>query len=86
MLFRRVIFYFLPRGPGELLHFTAKWWLFEQLVKETHSYIVYKITSQSWESRKTFYEYVSVLADYHREEMECIYYSKNWLFFFLLRV
>lgn len=73
VLFQRVIFYFLPWDPGELLHFTSKWERFEQLVKGTHSYIVYKITLQSLESREHFYKYVSFLADFHREEEECIY-------------
>ena len=77
MLFQRVIFYFLPWDPGELLHFTAKWWILEQLVKRRQSSIVYKITSQSLESRETYYKYVSILADYHRKEEEYIYYSEN---------
>lgn len=76
MLFQKVIFYFLPWDPGELLHFTAKWWILEQLVKGTQSSIAYKITSRSLESRENFYEYESFLADYYREEEEYIYYSK----------
>lgn len=68
MLFQRVIFYFLPWDPGELLHFTAKWWILEQLVKGTQSSIVYKITSQSLKSRENFNEHDSFLADYHRAE------------------
>lgn len=72
-----VILYFLPQGPGGSLHFTAKWWVLGQLVKGTHLYVVDKNVLQSLESREIFCEYISFLADYPREEEECIHYTKS---------
>lgn len=85
MLFRRVIFYFLPWDPEScyiLSQLNGRY--FEQLVKGP----IYSFIKLPWclgNQEKPFYEYVS-FNDYHREEINVYITVKASFSFFLLKV